>query len=162
LRARCTSGSSSWPVRRSDPISRFTLRSGFRLRQQDARAGVLQRPDAVQHAVAEHHAILGSAAHHETADPQSRRGEDLNALATIRRVGDDKRAVGRHGERGRIDDAARFGADLHDLPRARLLFVEPIDGVAAAIEDEVLAGGGLLKAGDFAEAAGDVGGDGAR
>jgi hypothetical protein len=66
------------------------------------------------------------------------------------------------GERGRIDDAARFRADLHDLPRARLLFVEPIHGVAAAIEDEVLAGGGLLKAGDLAKPAGDVRGHGAR
>ena len=49
------------PVRRSVPIVRFTpplqrvlgdQRAGLRLRHQDRRAGVLQRPDAVQHAVA--------------------------------------------------------------------------------------------------------------
>ena len=38
----------------------------------------------------------------------------------------------------------------------------PIHGVAAAIEDEVLAGGGLLKASDVAETAGDVRGHRAR
>ena len=54
-----------------------------------------------------------------------------------------------------------FGADLHDLPRARLLLVDAVDRVAAAIEDEVLAGGRLLKAGRLAETAGDVRGHGA-
>ena len=47
------------------------------------------------------------------------RRENLDALAVVRRVGDDERAVRLDGERGRIDDAARLGADVHDLPRAR-------------------------------------------
>jgi hypothetical protein len=42
---------------------------------------------------------------------------------------------------------------VHDLPRARLLLVDTEDDVRAPIEDEVLAGRGLLKAGDVPEAA---------
>jgi hypothetical protein len=40
--------------------------------------------------------------------------------------------------------------------------VQPVDHVRAAIEDEVLTGCGLLKAGRLAELAGDVRRDGAR
>src|SRR4029077_11558191 len=47
-------------------------------------------------------------------------------------------------------------ADVDDLPRARLLRVEAVDHVRTAIEDEVLAGGGLLETGRVAELAGDV------
>jgi hypothetical protein len=64
--------------------------------------------------------------------------EDLDPLAVVRRVGDDEGAVGFDRERGRIDDLSGLAADGDDLPRARLLGVEAIDRMAAAIEHEIL------------------------
>ena len=126
--ARCSSGSSSWPVVRSAaerPVHAAVQlvlgdqRAGLGLRHQDRRAGVLQRADAVQHRVVEHDARLQAAGQHEAADAESGRREDLDPLAVVRRVGDDEGAVGLDRERRRVDDLARLAADRDDRPRAR-------------------------------------------
>ena len=83
------------------------------------------------------------------------RVEDLHALVTARRVGDDKRAVGRD-ESARMDDAPRLRADVHHLPGSRLRVVDAVDGVRAPIEDEVVPRRRLLEADRLLEATGDV------
>lgn len=59
-------------------------------------------------------------------------------------------------ERARFDHAPVLGADLHQLARVRAVVVHGIHGVPAAIEDVVLAAGGLLEADGVAEQADDV------
>ena len=75
------------------------------------------------------------------------------------RIGDDKRAVRRDGERRRVDDAAGLGADSDDFPRTCLLLVDAEDRVRAPIEDEVLSGCGLLEAAGLSKAPGDLRGN---
>ena len=165
LSARCSSGSlfvpgraqpADRPVHAAVQLVLGDQRAGLGLRHQDRRPGVLQRADAVQHRVLDHDARLQAAGQQKAADAEPGGREDLDALPVVRRVGDDEGAVGLDGKRGGIDDLARLAADLDDLPRARLLRVEAVDRVGAAVEDEVLAGGGLLKAGRLAELARDV------
>src|SRR5207248_9399336 len=86
--------------------------------------------------------------------------EDLDPLTVVRRVGDDEGPVRRHGECGRIDDAARLGADLDDFPGAREVIIEAEDGMAAAIEHECLPRVRLLESGDLTKSPGYVGWNG--
>src|SRR5204863_7016180 len=73
--------------------------------------------------------------------------------------GDDKCAVRLDRERRRIDDAARFEPNLHDLPHAGLMLVDAVDGVRTAIEYVVLTRAGLLKPDRIAKSADELGGN---
>src|SRR6202008_2905823 len=94
------------------------------------------------------------------SDRKTDRVENLNALGPARGIGDDERSVGSDRKRGGVDDAPWLGADPDDLPGTGLRFVDAEDGVGAPIEDEILAGRGLLKAGGLSKTPGDVGGNG--
>jgi len=130
-------------------------RAALRLVDEDGPPGVLHRPDAVQHHRFERQPRHVPPRQREAAEPAARRGKGLDPLPAERRVGDDEAAVLRIDvERGRVEHAPRFRADLHD-PR-RGVVGDGVDGVAAAIEDVVDAAVGLLEAGRAQEGAGDV------
>ena len=134
-------------------------RARLRLRHENRRARELQRADPVQHRRLEDDASFQPARHQKPALPESGGRENLNPLAAVGGVGDDEAAVGGDGERGGVDDAARLRADLHDLPRARLLGVDTEDRMRAPVEDEVLTRIGLLEADRGTKASGDVRGN---
>src|SRR6266480_2113471 len=100
-------------------------------------AGVLQGADSVHHEVIDGDTRHRAAWKREAADRETDGIENLNALEAARSIGDDKRAVGRDGERRGIDDAPRFGADPDDLPGTRLRFVDTEHGMRPPIEDEI-------------------------
>jgi hypothetical protein len=122
-------------------------------------AGVLQRADAIHREVINGNASLRPPWKRKAADWKTDGVENLNALGSARGIGDDERAVGGDGKRGGVDDAARLGADPDDLPGAGLRLVDAEHGVGAPIENEVLSGRGLLKAGGLSKTSGDVGGN---
>src|SRR3989338_7536481 len=88
--------------------------------------------------------------------PAAGRREDLHTLAVAGRVGDRERAPRLDREGRRVDDAARLRTDPDDLPRARLSRIDAVDRVGGTVEDEVLPGSGLLKAGRTTEPPGEV------
>src|SRR6185436_43061 len=67
--------------------------------------------------------------------------------------------LGLDRERRGTDDAAGLGADLDDLPHARMPLVEAVHLVRAPIEYEELSGGRLLKPGRLPEASCKVSGN---
>jgi hypothetical protein len=77
-------------------------------------------------------------------------------IAAIRTIRNGKGAVVRDIERARLDQAAFFGADLHQLCRVGARWVNPVNGMAAAIEDVVIAVGDLLEANRLAEESNDI------
>src|SRR5262249_42765532 len=109
----------------------------------------------------EYDARAKSPTQEEAADPEPDRTEDLDTLAIVRSVGYDKRTVGRHRNRGRIDDAPRLRSDLDDRHHARSLCIDSIYGMSATIEHEVLTRCRSLESRRFPEMAGDLGRDGA-
>ena len=123
-------------------------------------AGVLQRADAVHREVINGNASLRPPWKRKAADRKTDRIENLNTRGSARGIGDDERAVGSDGERGGIDDAPWLGADSDDLPGTGLRFVDTEHGVGAPIENEILSGRRLLKAGRLSKTPGDVGGNG--
>jgi hypothetical protein len=130
------------------------------LAHQDCRARVPQRSDTVHDEIPEREAGLRAARQSEAADPETGGAEDLNSLAVVRCISHNERSVGLHGEGRRIDDVPWLGSDLDDLPGARLVGVDSVDGVSAAIEHVILPGARLLEADGLAESAGDAGGNG--
>ena len=116
----------------------------FRLAHENRRAGVLQRSNPVQDEVVELDARTRSARQREPAEAETSRRKYLDALAPVRRICHDERAVRLDRERRGIDDASGFGADLHDLPHARPLLVDAVHRVRTPVESEVLPGSRLI------------------
>ena len=67
---------------------------------------------------------------------------------------------GRQIECGRVEEPSRFGANRDQFACALESGRSDEHGVRAAIEDEVVAAGCLLAAGELLEATGDVRGEG--
>ncbi len=131
-------------------------RSCIRLREEDRCAGVLQRTDAVQDEPVEDNPGASLSRERESAGTKTGGCENLNAFLVVRRIGNGKRAVGRHRKRERIQDAARLVPDVDDFPGAFSTRVHAIDDLVAPIEHEVLAGRRPLESRRIPKAAGDV------
>ena len=144
------------------PSSEYSVNelTRFRLRHEDRLARVLQGADPVQHEALGDHARLGPAGQREAADDEAGRREDLDTFPTPGRVRHDERAIRRDRECRRIENAAWFRADLHDLPGASVGFVDAEHLVSASIENEILARRGLLEARRIAKSPGKMGRDG--
>src|SRR4029079_6739932 len=92
----------------------------------------------------------------EAARTDAARIEDLHSLAPIGHVGDRKAAVDRDVKRTRLDQPAVLRADLDELSGDVAGGIDAEYRVAAAIEDVVIADGGLFEPDRLAEQARDV------
>ena len=130
--------------------------AGFRLADEHRPAGVLQRADAAERQAAERDARRRATRQEEAAQALAVGVEELQPLAAVGGVGDDERAVGGGVERRRLDHATGFAANRHQLAVGRAGGIDAVDGVAAAIEDELLPGGDPLIAERLTELADDL------
>ena len=105
---------------------------------------------------AQHDARRAAPRQDESAGANAGGVEDLHALAAVGRVGHREAAVHRDVERARLDQPSFFSADLHELAGVGAGGADEIHGVAASVEDVVVAVGGLLEADRIAEESDDV------
>ena len=75
----------------------------------------------------------------EAAEPRALHREVLNALVAARRVRHGEDVVAAEREHRRLQQLAGLEADLDDLAESRLLRVDGVDRVLAAIEHDVFA-----------------------
>ncbi len=146
-------------LRSAHPFERVfrEQRTAFRMADEQRRAGVLERGDAVQHETADRHARCRAARQEEAAGAETCRAEDTGcaparAARRPRRTSCRRRDV----EAARLDDAPCLLADLDQLARAAAIGVHRVDGVRAAIEHVVRAARHLLERQRLLEQADDV------
>jgi hypothetical protein len=135
-------------------------RAELRLAQKDRASGVFDCGQPAEHEVSVGDSGDGPARDSKSTDRRSAAQEHLDARLATRRVGDDERPVGRQIECGRVEEPSRFGANRDQFACALESGRSDEHGVSAPIEDEVIAPGCLLAAGDLLEASGDVRGEG--
>ncbi len=142
--------------RPGQPVFR-NQRTGLRLVEGDAVAEKRQRADPAEREPVDAHARGRASRQRKPGEPRAREIEDLQPLASIRRIGDDESRVGGEIERRRLDDPAALAANLDHLA-ARLRFgIDAVDRMAAAVEDVIDAALRLLKSDRLAKSVADFG-----
>ena len=129
---------------------------GFRVADEQSAAIERQRADAVQGQRAQHDARRSPPRQDESTGANAGGVEDLHALPAVGRVGHRKAAVHRDIERARLDQPSFFSADLHELAGVGAGGADKVHGVAASVEDVVVAVGRLLEADWIAKESDDV------
>ena len=128
----------------------------LRLADEDRAAGVFDRGEPVEHEIAERDASDGATRQAESTQRRAAGEKDLHAGVAAGCVRDEERAIRGEIERGRIQHATLFSADLDQLGGGIEAARGDVDRMRTAVEDEVVACRRLLTAGEILEAAGDV------